>query len=65
MIEVKMQVGWIKKIDFPTLTGWLTENVEEGNWDFVLTNGNMFDATPLFTFVSAEDAITFRLKFGL
>ena len=60
-----MQVGWIKKIDFPTLTGWLTENVEEGNWDFVLTNGNMFDAEPTFTFKNEDDAILFRLTFGI
>lgn len=65
MTEVKMQSGWIKKIDFPSLTVWLTSNLAEGSWDFVLTHGNMFDAEPTFTFKNEADAILFRLTFGL
>ena len=65
MTEVKMQSGWMKKIDFPTLTVWLTGNIAEGAWDFVLTNGNMFDDEPTFTFTNEDDAILFRLTFGI
>lgn len=66
MIEVKTQAGRMKKIDyFVTLTDWLTEHVDEGNWNFVVTNGNMFDPELTFTFVNEQDAILFRLRFGI
>lgn len=65
MTEVRMQVGWIKKISLAEVVTWLSDNIEEGMWDFIVAPGNPFDATPLFTFVDAEDAITFKLKFGL
>lgn len=65
MIEVKTQAGWMKKIDFVTLTDWLTEHVDEGDWNFFVTNGNMFDPEPTFTFVNEQDAILFRLRFGI
>jgi hypothetical protein len=63
MTKVKMIPGWAKKVSYPDLMAWLVENIKEGEWNFETTHP--FDDAPTFTFVDEDDAITFKLKFGL
>jgi hypothetical protein len=68
MNKIEMKAGWSAKVSWLDITKWIVSNeIKYGDWiyewatDETLSSGNVAS----ISFKSEEDAIAFRLRFGI
>ena len=63
---IKLPKGWVFRYNTETVTNWLADTVGDNAWDFkICTESPVGEQYLSVTFEDENDAIAFKLRFGV